>query len=427
MKLHRARVGPWWAPGLALVASCSSDAAFLAREGQTTILVAHDGARRTVNVISSGGPISLESERLQALFYQENVAELGLIEGLQTEAPGGRLLPEPQAIWEVRAGDTEWRRLVGVPAELGDLRLPTVSTCIPLEPDPYMATGVDGSGLLFAIRGDDQHVLLSAGGRLYTASAEEVQPLPYAGLPTSLGYYDLGRQQVWLFGPGVAARGTLSGGFSSAPAPPFLPIWVDGNPDPALPEELFAATASAAIWRYFEGGWSEVSPPRGPQAEDTRLTLAWAGPNEAYLTGLGFEHVLEYRDGAARVVSVPEVRSGAGDAFYLARHLPEWGTLLGTRGGHLYRRDGGVWQTFSRPSTTSKIFLIEPLGRGLIFGGEDGVMNQLQPPNTLCAAENYGSFSDQSAVGAISLGNDLVFLSPSPPGVDLRVTVLRRR
>ena len=54
-------------------------------------------------------------------------------------------------------------------------------------------------------------------------------------------------------------------------------------------------------------------------------------------------------------------------------------------------------------------------------------MNQLQPPNVLCEPENYGSFSDQSAVGAISLGEELFFLTPSPPGVDLRVTVLRRK
>lgn len=151
LKLQRAGVGPWWATGLALATSCSTDAAFLAREGQTTILVAHDGARRTVNVIKNSGPISIEAERLQALFYQETLAELGFYEGLQTEVEDGRPLPEPQAIWEVSAGETEWRRLAGVPAELGDLRLPRVSTCIPLEARPYMARGVDGGGLLFAI------------------------------------------------------------------------------------------------------------------------------------------------------------------------------------------------------------------------------------------------------------------------------------
>ena len=333
--------------------ACSSDPIFLAREGQTTILVAHDGARRTVNVIKSGGPIRSEAARLQALFYQESVAELGFFEGLQIEATAGRLLPEPQSIWEVSAGESEWRRLAGLPPELGDLRLPVITACVPLEPHPYMAQGVDGGYLLFAIRGDDQHVLFSAGGRLYTASSQEVQPLPFTGLPTSLGYYDPGREQIWLFGPGVAARGTLSGGFAAAPAPPFLPIWVDGNPDPSLPEELFVATASAALWRYFEGAWSEVSPPRGPQADDTRLTLAWAGPNEAYLTGLGLENILEYRAGTSRVVSVPEIRSGVGDAFYLARHLPEWGTLLGTRAGHLYRRYVCRWRAFAQPPTTS--------------------------------------------------------------------------
>lgn len=423
---------PLWSRGapflFGLALACGSpEASFLARYGQTAIIVVHDGYRRAITVVGQPGPITSEGERVQALFYPSSASALRLSEGLQVETEVGQPLPAPEAIWEVSAAEPSWRPLDALPIELGDVRLPVLSTCVALEPRSYSTPGIDGGQLRFAVRADGDRALLAVGSDYYLADAERVVPVPPMGLPVGTAYWDAGRQVIWLFEAGRAMRGTIAHGFEPAPALPFVPWWIDGNPHPDRPEELFAVTASAAIWRYFEGAWSQVSPPRGPQVEDTRLTIAWGGLNEAYVTGLGFDKLLEHRPGGDRLVTIDDVRAGVGDAFYLARYLPGWGPLLGTRGGHLYRQDGGVWRTLVQPPTTSKVFLIEALGDGLLFGGEDGVVNQLQPPNLLCPPENYGSFSDQSALGLFDLGDALLYVVPSPPGVDLRLNVLRRR
>jgi hypothetical protein len=401
------------------IAGCSDPSFYIDREDAASLIVAQerDGAwTLEAKTIAEGRSTKLVStDPIYLLLYQRTLTDLDLVAGPLSQAPPGRLLPEPDRGFRIdEAGPVVLDEL---PETLAGVRI--------MRPDPCYTIELAGQGsledatMLFFSASIEGRSLLSTDAGFYWVDADAIVPATELApdLPREAGFWHEASRELWLIdgATGRVMHGDLSSGFARAVDLPRArpPIYVDGSRGDA-PFELFVVTSSRALYRFDGQRWEERAPPRGFRQYSSVHQVAWAGPRRAVaLSGLD-DRVMEDDGTAVSDVLIPELNTGASDdVVRTVRYVEGYGPLVATDRGALYSYISPGWQVLHRAPTRTQAWIIEPLGlEGVLYGGEDGVLAQYQP-GASCDSSALSPQADVPIIAWLTSGEQRTAIYPS--------------
>jgi hypothetical protein len=138
------------------------------------------------------------------------------------------------------------------------------------------------------------------------------------------------------------------------------------------------------------------------------VRLAWIAPQEAYGVVAGTNGILHVHGTIAASESI-----GSEDQVQVATtvtNLPNFGPVLGTNLGRLYKSEAGTWKEIPGSPLTLPVTVIAALDGGILFGGKSGSLAQYHPAIGYCPPQNYAPFDIRNIV---ALGPHLMLNSVS--------------
>jgi hypothetical protein len=370
-------------------------------------------------------PLPLDNDlSLFALEYECPLASFGLVAGplhVATFGAGGRGIPQPGAVEraDLSGGNTSaWTRAASVPADLLQIRLlldpSSPDPCAHFEGTELSFGNADGARVTAAVAlGPDDGLFFIDGGVVDRAMGTLITPI--AGLrfafPT-LAAFRRDDQTTWLLGragqtafgkpelsqlevgPTLVASSSSSAGWAA----------LDGAPGGSI--ELFAATAEG-LSRFDGSSWHVLSSSGAHPVSDEELSVAWAGPHEAYATA-GGPSILHAVGGAVTAEALPIASS---DHPTVVALIPRLGVAVGTSLGAIALKQGNMWRRLDPTPTAGRVRAIVPLDDGLLFGGAQGVLTEWRPIFGYCPPLAY---APRDVARLVPLGTGYLLLEAEP-------------
>ncbi|MBK6687459.1 MAG: hypothetical protein IPG45_23510 [Deltaproteobacteria bacterium] len=385
-----------------------------------------DGARSAILVISRAeprlGPIVIADEvsdgrlsweftdeeeqgalTLDLLLYDASLSGLGLFPGQQNLVPAGsgRRLPRGARLFRGASttNGSEWEPLTTWPGELEALqieerRLPSdlcpTFRMTPLDPaKPLSPSGFaffapyDDARAIFGAPDGSLHFISAAGATLATHSSTAAPLRSAAQTPDGARW--------WLSTDGRFFGGDPERGLAPAPSipPPTLNrSWMAGASSGET-TEVFALFESQKFARFDGAQWTELSPARANRLDD-RGGVAWIEPGHAAALNDDSQSVIIYRGGR---VDRRNLVNNANDELRTLVHVPGYGLVVASVRGYIWSAQDSL--SFEPLAISSQVDLVVrtilPFGPGLLFAGNDGLVQVYLPDYGLCPTESLGT------------------------------------
>lgn len=343
------------------------------------------------------GPLTLD-----LLLYDQSLTQLGIPPGEQAlVAGGGRRLPRNARLFRGASTTTgsEWELLSSWPSELQAVQIeerrlpadlcPTFALRSVGLPEPAGAGGL----ALFEPYDATRAVFGSPTGALYFVTAEGVTLATHSSTAAPLRSSARTPDGAhWWLGPdgqffgGDPERGLVPA--PSVPPPTEKRSWMaaatsGGN------NELYALFESQKFARFDGSEWTELSPAR-PNRLDDRGGAAWLGPGHAAAINDDSQSVIVYRDGR---VERRNLVNNANDELRTLAYVPDHGLVVASVRGYVWvSADGDQFEVLPINNQVSLVVrLILPFGRGLLFAGNDGLVQVYLPDYGLCPVQSLGT------------------------------------
>ncbi len=335
------------------------------------------GARRVV--VSYPG----DGAELWLLAYDRPLSAMGLVAGPVALSDNGVRIPKPVEAYAGRATAGAGWTLGEVPEVIAALRVRTavVDPCVRFLIDDVVLTGSGEDEPSMALVLDDDAVLVgSDAGRFYRVQGLNAAPLTQLATTTpSRAGFRSADGTIWLLGHDHRiARGTLEAGFVDISPRPPEPVQrgdVDGQGD-----EIFVVTNSQTLYVFRSGRWQRLF--EAPKRDDYRVSVAWIGPNEAFVAGLSYEGLHRWKDGQPLQERLIEDLGGRASTV---RYLPEVGWVAATLLGRVFLlADDGQWEELQQSPFGLEIAFVLPLRSGIFIVSHDGVVGQYHPGYGYC-------------------------------------------
>lgn len=152
--------------------------------------------------------------------------------------------------------------------------------------------------------------------------------------------------------------------------------------------ELFALDSSGLIEHFDGERWRQLIGPDGSRSLDGKTGgIVWLAPGEALAAGSYTGALIRIKD---RELSLETVGSPNDRPSAIAR-IPNFGIVIGTDAGALYRFDNNSWTMLESPLDGRSIIAIAPFRRGFVFAhetdeGSAGELIEWTPEIGLCPA-----------------------------------------
>lgn len=366
------------------------------------IVVADDvsDGRLRWDVVDEGEQGSLT---LDLLLYDRSLSELGLSAGEQVLTPtgGGRRLPRGARLFRGASttSGSEWELLSSWPMELESLQIEERRRPSDLCPNFAMTSlgigdEVGANGIaLFEPYDDTRAIFGSPTGALYFVTGEGTTlathsstsaPIRSAARTPDGAYW-------WLAPEGQFFSGDPERGLVPAPSvpPPTLNRSWMASATSGGPTEIFALFESQKFARFDGTEWTEISPAR-PNRLDDRGGVAWIGPGHAAAINDDSQSVVVYRNGR---IERRNLVSNANDELRTLAYLPDHGLVVASVRGYIWLApDGSSFDVLPINNQVSLVVrLILPYGPGILFAGNDGLVQVYLPDYGLCPVQSLGT------------------------------------
>lgn len=357
-----------------------------------------------------------ESARITALGYRADLEGLGLEAGevlpVAPDVCGARTLPEPQALAEVaiEAGAAEgWRPRESLPEGVVDFRIAGPCPCSRFETvrtrsaPSIPVAGWSAGGLA---------VLVTANGRVLEVDATgEVRaevfldPAPERGIRDAVEAPD---GELWVATSSAVWRGTREAGLTRVATVSESLRAIDGGPGPSG-FELYGATREGSLLSLHPGLPRVLSTRLpGPSRSNQEADVLWVGPGEVVAAEQDSLDIVRVRGGAlVSRASMPPESTGAN----LLVEVPGLGILALSAVSQVYLLEGAELQSVPSPLDVSEPRSAARFGAGLVYTGDGGYLQELQPGFGFCPTQLLDGRPRKSQV--FTAGDNLLLYGPA--------------
>ncbi len=203
---------------------------------------------------------------------------------------------------------------------------------------------------------------------------------------------------------------------SSVPPPTLTRSWL-AAPTSGNTTELYALFESQKFGRFDGVEWTELSPAR-PNNLDDRGGVAWLGPGHAAAINDDSQSIITHRGGR---LERRNLVNNANDELRALAYIPDYGLVVASVRGYVWLSPDAQDFEFLPINNQAGLVvrLILPYGRGLLFAGNDGLVQVYLPDYGLCPVHSLGTGRIERGVW---LGDQLL-VSHELPGQGQRVEI----
>ena len=368
---------------------------------------------------------------LDLLLYDESLSELGLPPGEQALAPPGtgRRLPRKARLFRGASsiGGSEWELVTDWPLELQALVIEERRLPADLCPSFSMTSvglpetaGASGAALFEPYDGT-RAIYGSPSGALYFITGAGATPATHSSTaaPLRSSARTPAGAHWWLAGQGQLFSGDPERGFvltSSVPPPTLTRSWL-AAPTSGNTTELYALFESQKFGRFDGVEWTELSPARPNNLDDPRRG-SLLRPGHAPATNYDPQSIITHRGGR---LERRNLVNNANDELRALAYIPDYGLVVASVRGYVWLSPDAQDFEFLPINNQAGLVvrLILPYGRGLLFAGNDGLVQVYLPDYGLCPVHSLGTGRIERGVW---LGDQLL-VSHELPGQGQRVEI----